>query len=249
MNHSYLEVCVYPQDAFDKKYDILPAIRLYDALEDYFNLPDDLLSKIQKKLEQSSRKLCMMWHASREALKAENDFYSTTIKDAPALFGEDAIYVHYHLESMVLLARSAMDVASTTFGWTLPDPFPKKNFDSFNKVLKNISKQPPPGLGEYINELRDDNQSWLSLIAGTSKGRSLRDKLSHQTSFPIQYVELYPPSEKEYPVVKVEDNLIPLEEFVDTFCHGVITGFLNIEQYCLTHIQEVNSIVIKEGEI
>lgn len=249
MSNSYLKVCVYPKNAFENKYDKLPAVELYDAIEGYFEVSDEIFFKIQTKLEQSSRKLCMMWHASREALKAENDFYDTTIKEAPALFGQDAINVHYHLESMVLFARSALDVASTTFGWTLPDPFPKNQYDSFNKIIKKISQNPPEGLGEFISNLRDDETSWLSLVAGTSRGRSLRDKLAHQTSFPIEYAELRPPSEKEYAVVNLGGNLIPLEEFIDMFCHGVIDGYLKIESYCLKHIEFVNKIVINEDEI
>lgn len=82
----------------------------------------------------------MMWHAGKEFLKAENEFYGTTIKEAPALFGESAVDVHYHLEAMVLFARSAMDIASTIFGWNLPDPFPKGRYDSFNKIIKEIVK-------------------------------------------------------------------------------------------------------------
>ena len=244
MNDSYLEVCVYPENAFDKQYDKLPAVQLYDAIEGYFEVSDDIFFLIKSKLEQSSRKLCMMWHASREALKAESDFYSRTIKDAPALFGEDAIIVHYHLESMILLARSAMDIGSTTFGWTLPDPFPKRQYDSFNKVVKEIQKNNEDGLGAFVKNLREDDTSWLSLIAGSSRGRSLRDKLAHQTSFPIEYEELYPPSEKEYPVVRLKGKDVPLETFVNDFCHGVISGYLFIENFCLQHIDNVNTITI-----
>lgn len=248
MRKSFLEVCVYPEDVFENKYAKLPAVELYDAIQSYFEVSNDIFRKIETKLEQSSRKLCMMWHAGQEALKAESDFYSSTIKEAPALFGQHAINVHYHLEAMILFARSAMDIASTTFGWTLPDPFPKKQYDSFNKVVKNISNNPPDGLGDFITELRKNNMSWLSLMAGTSRGRSLRDKLSHQTSFPIEYLELFPPSEKESPVVRIGDNRIPLEEFIDHFCHGVIEGYLNFERYCLKHIEKVNTIKINEDE-
>lgn len=73
-----------------------------------------------------------MWYAGDQELLAEEDFYSITIKDAAALFGEDAIKVYYYLEAMALLARSALDIASFLFGWTLPDPFPRKRYDSFN---------------------------------------------------------------------------------------------------------------------
>ena len=76
---------------------------------------------------------------------------------------------------MVLLARSAMDIASTIFGWTLPDPFPKHRYDSFNKVIKEIIKNTSGDLKDYIDNLRGEDISWLSIIAGRERGRSLRD--------------------------------------------------------------------------
>jgi len=246
MLNSYLEVCVYPKDAFNGQFDKLPAVELEDAIEDYFEVSDEVFLILKSKLEQSSRKLCMMWHAGRQALESESDFYSTTIKDAPALFGEDAINIHYHLEAMVLFARSAMDIGSTIFGWTLPDPFPKRRYDSFNKVIKEITKNTSLDLSEYINKLRENNTSWLSIIAGMERGRSLRDKLAHQTEFPIDYTELNPHSEKRYAVVRIDQNVIPLEEFIDTFCCGVIKGYLEIEKCCLANIKTVKSYSIEE---
>lgn len=246
--NSYLEICIYPENIFDNKYNKLPAVELYDAIEDYFEVSDEVYSIIKSKIEQSCRKLCMMWHAGIEALKAEGDFYCATLKDSPALFGTDAIKVHYHLESMILLARSAMDIASTIFGWTLPDPFPKRRYDSFNKIIKEIIKNPSGQLTEYISSLREEDSSWLSIIAGKERGRSLRDKLAHQTEFPIEYEELYPPSEKEYAVVRINDKLIPLKEFVDNFCRGIIDGYLTIEGYCLEHIKNTVSYTINEDE-
>jgi len=50
MRQSYFEVCVYPQEAFDNKYEVLPSIQLYDALEDYFDIPDDVFEKNTKEI-------------------------------------------------------------------------------------------------------------------------------------------------------------------------------------------------------
>lgn len=246
MKKAYIETCIYPQNVFGNKFPKLPAVDLEDAIEGYFEVSDEVFFILKSKLEQSCRKLCMMWHAGRQSLIAEDEFYNTTTKDAPVLFGNEAINVHYHLEAMVLFARSAMDISSTIFGWTLPDPFPKRRYDSFNKIIKELIKEPTSELADYICKLRENNTSWLSIIAGKEKGRSLRDKLAHQTEFPIDYIELNPNSEKRYPVVKIDDDLIPLEVFIDNLCSGVIKGYLEIEKHCLFHIQKVNNIHLEE---
>lgn len=246
MKKSCIETCVYPENTFDNQFTKLPGVDLYDAIEDYFGVSDDVFLILKSKLEQSCRKLCMMWHAGRQALEAENEFYGTTIKEAPALFGESAVNIYYHLEAMVLFARSSMDIASTIFGWTLPDPFPKRRYDSFNKIIKEIDKEPNSELYEYIHNLRETDTSWLSIIAGKERGRSLRDKLAHQTEFPIDYTELNPNSEKRYAVVKISEDLIPLQTFIDTLCLGVISGYLEIEKHCLAHIQRENNIHLEE---
>ena len=230
MLNSYIELCVYPNEAFDGRFETLPAVKLHDKIEDNFEISNETFHVLKAKLEQSSRKICMMWHAAEEAKRAESEFYSTTIKDAPALFGEDAIKVHYHLEAMVLFARSAMDIGATAFGWTLPDPFQRKKFDSFNKLIKEVVKIPDFELASYFRKLREDETSWVSIIAGTEKGRSLRDKLAHQTEFPIDYIELNPYSEKRRPIVKFGEKQTPLDIFIESLCSGVISGFLEIEK-------------------
>ena len=181
-----------------------------------------------------------MWQAGLNSLEAEAEFYATTIKDAPALFGEDAIKVNYHLESLVLFARSSLDVASTIFGYLLPDPFSKKRYDSFNKVVKEIIKH--NGNLEFAPQFvgwRDDEVSWLSIISNTHKGRSLRDKITHQMDFPIDYEELHPPSEKDTAIVWINrNNYLPLSDFVQILMHGVINCFLMLETICLGEIEK-----------
>lgn len=75
---------------------------------------------------------------------------------------------------------------------------------------------------------------------------SLRDKLAHQTEFPIDYTELNPNSEKRYAVVKMDDDFIPLQDFIDNLCHGVINGSLEFEKHCLAHIERVNNTHLEE---
>ena len=106
---------------------------------------------------------------------------------------------------MVLFARSALDIASRIFGELLPPPFQRKRFDSFNDLVKAITKGENRLLVALVFDiLRSDPYSWLSLIADIEKGRSLRDKIVHQVGFPIEYMELSPNSEKESAVVVLD---------------------------------------------
>lgn len=134
-----------------------------------------------------------------------------------------------------------MDVASTAFGWTLPDPFRRKRYDSFNRLVKDITRLPFYELASIFQELRGDESSWLSIIAGAERGRSLRDKLAHQTEFPIDYTELNTNAEKRLAVVRVGDKTIPLKEFINSLCVGVVDGFIEIENHSLRHIEGLNS--------
>ncbi len=226
---SFLKTCVYPQEVFDGHYDILPGERIEENLGKIQNIDIDI-GHLERKLHQSCHKLCLMWKAGAHSIEAEREFYSSTIKDAPALFGEDAIKVNYHLESLVLFARSALDVSSTIFGHLLPDPFTRKRLDSFNKLVKGITKEGDQiDIAPHFEELRENEVSWLSIISNTHKGRSLRDKITHQMDFPIDYEELHSPSEKETAIVWVnKNNYLPLETFVPNLTCGVIECFLTL---------------------
>lgn len=126
MIKNYLETVVYPQFPFNDQVGIptetrhqiekelgikidfqLPGLQLERKLQSS-NLENQ--EAIYSKLVQSCRKMCMMWYAGEQAILAEREFYSKTIQDAPALFGEDAIKINYHLESFVLIARSSLDL-------------------------------------------------------------------------------------------------------------------------------------------
>jgi hypothetical protein len=237
----YLEFCVYTKNVFADRFSILPGYQIADYISRACDTEDLDVWHLESKLNQSCRKLCLMWHASEQALVAEEDFYSVVIKDAPALFGEDAIKVHYHLEAMVLFARSALDIASFLFGWSLPDPFPRKRYDSFNDLIKNILKEEYRlSISEYFEKARSDELSWLSAIAGIDRGRSLRDKIAHQTEFPIDYKELNPPSEKESAIVRLgngPDSFLPLGDFIEKLRTGVIEGYLCLEKLCADNLK------------
>jgi hypothetical protein len=256
----YLEVLVYPDVPFGDKLGITEDIRNKLKEEHGICINDDLpgvsLEKtlneftvdnreiIHAKLVQSCRKLCMMWFASEQALEAEREFYSTTIKDAPALFGEDAIKINYHLESFVLIARSALDVASGVFGRLLPPPFKNGRYDSFNKLIKELQNHRSRlSRSDYFDELRANKKSWLSIISGHEKGRSLRDKIAHQTEFPLDYAELHPRSEKKSPIVILDkETWLVMDLFVDTLRRGVIECFIKLEKLCCDNIKALTMV-------
>jgi hypothetical protein len=167
----------------------------------------------------------MMCIAAERAKVAEADFYSTTIRDAPALFGDDAIEVAYHLESFIFFARSSLDVSSVIFGEFLLN----KDYDSFNDLSKAILKigSKLKNLSDHVSTLRKDDYSWFSVLCGTERGRALRDKVAHQTGFPIDYEELTLVSEKENAVVRLSRTVTRrLDEFLDSVRDGVVGNFI-----------------------
>jgi hypothetical protein len=234
-NYNYLETVIYYDGAFGDRYSKLPGSNLWQFIQT--EIDEELTDLLSAKLLDCCRKLSMMWLAGDKILETESEFYRSTTQDSPALFGEEAINLHYHLESMILFARSALDIASRIFGELLPLPFQRKRFDSFNDLVKAITKgEKRLSVAVLFDVLRSDPYSWLSLIADIEKGRSLRDKIVHQIGFPIEYMELNPNSEKESAVVMIDRknfSYLPLPEFVNTLREGVVEGFFLLESICI----------------
>jgi hypothetical protein len=234
---SYLKTNVYPRDPFENIFTVLPGERIEPHMGK-IALDGISADGLERKLYQSCHKLCLMWQAGIKSIAAAEEFDCSTIKDTPSLFGEDAINVNYHLDALVIFARSSLDIASTVFGFLLPDPFKKKHYDSLNSVVKEILKYDEIiEIAPYLAELIENKVSWLSIISNTHKGRGLRDKPAHEMEFPIDYMELNPPSEKRSAIVWIDSNhYLPLQEFVDELRVGTINGFLNLESLCLEQI-------------
>lgn len=224
---------VFYDTALSKARPELPGDRLQAMFR---RMTPDRRDRLQGRLERTCRKLCLMWQAGDWALEADKEFGTSTLREAPALFGNEAVCVHYHLEALVLFARSALDIGAGIFGELLPKPFLQKRYDSFNDLVKQIGKSGPPGLQLFFLPLRGSETSWLSILCGAERGRSLRDKIAHQTEFPLDYIELNPNSEKEYPVVHFGATRlpIPLPEFIGELRNGVINGFMRIEEVCVS---------------
>lgn len=86
MEPEYLRECVYYDGAFDGRFNPLPGLGLATAL-DLSELEPEDWHRTGRKIEQSIRKMLMMWTAGDKAVEAEREFYATTIQDAPALLG------------------------------------------------------------------------------------------------------------------------------------------------------------------
>jgi len=183
----YLRYYVYYDGAFDGRFDPLPGLGLAVAL-DLSELEPEDWKRTGRKIEQSIRKMLMMWVAGDKALEAEREFYATTIQEAPALLGRHAVEVQYHCEAMIFFARSALDLAAYAFAKLLPPPLTQKRTDSFNDLLKAIvATEEHKSLGELVDSWRTAEPGWLPLVAEVEKGRSLRDQLAHQMGFPLGY--------------------------------------------------------------
>lgn len=253
MSNSYLKYCVYPVDLpAGIPSEQLPGLVIERILREMPPDSDDT-SRLNQKLQHSCRKLCMMCLAAERAIRAEREFYSTTIQDSPVLFGKDAVEIAYHLEGFIFFARSSLDIASSVFGYFL---FNKRRFDSFNDLCKTIIKN-AGGEEKILKELvaeassrngfslashillrQNEEYSWLSTLCGSERGRALRDKIAHQTGFPIDYEELRVDSEKENAVVTLSASMqVPLVRFIETVRDGIVENFNifeeNIRDFCL----------------
>jgi len=133
----YLRHCVYYDGAFDGRFHPLPGLGLATALDLSTLEPEDWHRSVRK-VEQSIRKMLMMWTAGDKVVEAEREFYRTTIQEAPALLGRHAVEVQYHCEAMIFFARSALDLIAYVFAKLLPPPLNLKRTDSFNDLLKAI---------------------------------------------------------------------------------------------------------------
>jgi len=235
---SALEQFVYYDTALKDDVVNLPGISLELAVASA-SLPRETQEHLQVGLQRACRKLCFMWHAGKSAIETEREWYATTIQGAPVLFGQDAVRVGYDLEAMVLFARSALDIAARVFGTTLPDPFEKKRYDSFNDLVKKVLKQrAPESLHVYLEPLRKDESSWLSAISGSERGRSLRDQITHQTEFPLEYIRPRSEDEKMHAAVFFGGRSPSLPDFVSNLTLGILDGFRHFETSCVAHLKK-----------
>jgi hypothetical protein len=227
---NYLRHCVYYDGAFDGRFHPLPELGLATALDLSTLEPDDW-HRSARRVEQSIRKMLMMWTAGDKMVEAEREFYRTTIQEVPALVGVHSIEVQYHFKAMIFFARSALDLIAYVFAKLLPPPLNQKRTDSFNDLLRaSVASDQHHALAELVEGWRTAEAGWLPLVADVEKGRSLRDRLAHQISFPLRYQEISLTTEKRSAVVAIGGNApIPLDDLIERLRAGVVRAFLALE--------------------
>jgi len=229
-----IEHCYYENEDILNHFKQVPGLTIANIVD--LEIEDsDVFFSLQNKIQTTCRKLCMGWIAGRKALEVESNFYGTyCMKDAPVLYGEHEVNLHYHLEAMILFFRSALDVISPVFSSLLPPPFKKARYDSFNKLTKKtISAYHGDIFFTQLEQAKDDPASVISTLCGVTRGRALRDKIVHQTGFPIEYEDIGPHTEKRHAVVNItKEDSMPLIDFVDHIRLGTINLVIDFENHC-----------------
>jgi len=224
-----------------------PFVLLESKLDDGLWLIELILEQediLAAKVENSCRKLYMMNIAGKKTIEQEFEFIATQSRECPALLWDNEVDILYHLESMVLFSRSALDIASYIFAFFLLEPLGKARVDSLNKFTKAIMTDKNPHLVDMkakLGRLMKAKTSWLRILCGSEKGRSFRDKIAHQTIARIEYREAYPTSQRRYCHVMIDGHAIPLEEFISDLTKGVIGFFYDMEDLIIEILQEVEN--------
>lgn len=236
---SELDLIYGPNCCIAESYGKEPFRKLFaklEGLQDKKVINDMQYQILCKKLLNSCRKLYMTHGAGVSAIKTEEEFMTTQNREFPTLIWEDEIKILYHLEAMVLFARSALDLGAYIFSNLLIKPYGTIRKDSFNDFSKTILKNDDELLDPIKNlliEMQTLEISWYRLLCGSEKGRALRDKLVHQTIISIDYMKVDDKSDKEYCHVIVNDIPIPLELFMAGICSGVYEIFFLAEDVIL----------------
>lgn len=205
----------------------------FEELTGKFSVEETQIDILVSKTENACRKILMMSKAGGKTINCENEIMSGQYRGSPVLIWDDEIELLYHLEAMILFGRSALDIAAYVFSTFLLG----KRTDSFNKFCQSLMRTSNSNLldlKEVIKSKESVETSWLNILRGSEKGRSVRDKIAHQTIVKIEYREIKPTSEKEYCHVVVKDKAIPLEKFVEEVTEGVIDFCILAEDIILS---------------
>lgn len=184
----------------------------------------------------------MMCYAYDKALKALHDFEVTQNMEFPALYGNDEVEISFYTESMIIFARTALDVIATVLSQVIYD----KREDSFNKFSKKIKGDINDNISvfkkAFLKYENTDIHAYL-LLCGSEKGRALRDQLIHQTTVKLQYDE-YGSGEKEMLFIilnKSEGKVkVPYEVFCTRFVLEVIDIVYTMTCAAIDFVQKNN---------
>ncbi len=151
------------------------------------------------------------------------------------LWGIYEIEVLYHIETMVLFARSILDFFTYVLAYFLID-LRLDSFTKFCKIILNSNNNQIVLLKKKINSYLNKNSNWINILSSLN-GRSLRDKIAHQTIIKLEYHYISETSDKVYCHINFNNNLIPLNQFVKGICDGVIEFCLFTEELVLRKFQ------------
>ncbi len=223
---------------FDFEIEKLPFSKIYfyfNKITKKDNLDDSIKRNISSKIENASRRLLMMLMAKKKAIGFELRARLEVSQYLDPLFSLYEIEVLYHIEAMILFARSILDI----FTYVSAHFLINSRLDSFTKFCKIILKSKDNNLKLFkfkIKSYLDDQYNWIHILSSIN-GRSLRDKIVHQTFIKLEYHEIHETSEKVYCHINFNDNLIPFNEFIENICSGVIDFCLLTEDIILNKYQ------------
>lgn len=221
-------------DPFDFEIERLPfsKINFYlNKIAEKENIDDSTRENLYSKIENASRKLLMMFMAKKNTLESEFSARMEVSQYLDPLFGLYEVDVLYHIEAMILFARSILDIFAYVSAYFLIN----LKVDSFTKFCKKVMDSHDINLESLKANIElkiYDKNNWIHFLSSIS-GRSLRDKIAHQTKIKLEYHEISETSDKVYCHVNFNDNLIPLNQFVDKLCNGVIDYCLFIEDFII----------------
>lgn len=217
---------------------LISTYKMQEFIEQELNkgiISEEDYNRLKEKVLVCHQKMRMMFYSRSEVLKILNNFEVTQNMDFPCLFGLERTKILFYTESLVLLARSALDVSAYLFSYLCL----KKRKDSFNDFSKIIlsGKEDFCELYNYFLTQSDSDMSIYRLLCGSEKGRALRDIIAHQTNIKLEYFEYKENSEKERLFVIIDKVPYDYRFFLKCFCDEVELMLLNI----ITIIADENS--------
>ncbi len=215
-------------------------------------IDEDEITHLKKKIENSCSKLIMAMCAGEKALDKEHNFIMTQNRECPALYGEDEIELVFYTESLILFSRASLDILSAFLGKILLEPFMKVRVDSFNKLLKNIYKIENESLTKFKELFDTENEgnfSWLKVLCGAEKGRSVRDQIVHQKNLTVYYSEYVDSSEKEKCFVECLDYKLPFDFFINNMKNSLLETIYQMEDFIVDDFKIIDKLKQEEASI
>ena len=224
----------------------LIALNILDCLK--MKYPDTGDESINRKFDYLydkalavQQKAIMMMFAGYNFRNAKHNFEITQNMEFPVLFGVEKTSLLFYIESMIVFARNALDVAAALYSDLLFD----KRTDSFNDFSKKLMSSDNPQFEElkrYFEDIREDGLSAYRLLCGSEKGRALRDIIIHQANVNLEYYEYKEGSEKEHLFLIIKDYApIDVDWFISVFIDEVEEIFNKTTACCENYLTSLNN--------